>query len=81
MLKISYWNNYNWLKIDKIILLKLNINDVRTGKMGLREVNDFRVGSILIDDAVSFGVTTRQLFIEILKSIDIGVSTLYLKRN
>ena len=45
MLKISYWNNYNWLKIDKIILLKLNINDVRTGKIGIREVNDFRVGS------------------------------------
>ena len=45
MLKISYWNNYNWLKIDKIIMLKLNINDVRTGKIGVREVNDFRVGS------------------------------------
>ena len=38
---------------------KLKSYDVRTGKMGLREVNDFRVGSILIDDAASFGVTTR----------------------
>jgi hypothetical protein len=46
--------------------VKLNSYDVRTGKMGLREVNDFRVGSILIDDAASFGVTTRQLLIEIL---------------
>jgi hypothetical protein len=34
--------------------------------MGLRGVNDFRVGSILIDDAASFGVITRQLLIEIL---------------
>jgi hypothetical protein len=49
--------------------VKLKSYDVRTGKMGLREVNDFRVGSILIDDAASFGVTTRQLLIEILKSI------------
>ena len=39
--------------------IKPNSYDVRTGKMGLREVNDFRVGSILIDDAGSFGVTTR----------------------
>ena len=41
---------------------KLNSYDVRTGKMGLREVNDFRVGSILIDDATSFGVITRHYF-------------------
>lgn len=38
---------------------KLNSYDVCTGKMGVREVNDFRVGSILIDDAGSFGVITR----------------------
>lgn len=38
---------------------KLNSYDVRTGKMGVREVNDFRVGSTFIDDAGSFGVITR----------------------
>jgi hypothetical protein len=31
------------LKIDKAFLLKLNSYDVRTGKMGLSEVNDFRL--------------------------------------
>jgi hypothetical protein len=41
--------------------IKPNNYDVRTGKMGLSEVNDFRVGicSIVEDDAGSFGVITR----------------------
>jgi hypothetical protein len=43
--------------------VKLNIIDVRTGKMGVSEVNDFRVGIWIIveDDASSFGVITRRL--------------------
>ena len=35
------WNN--WLKIDNTFPLRLNNYDVRTGKMGVRGVNDFRL--------------------------------------
>ena len=45
--------------------------------MGVREVNDFRVGSTLIDDAGSFGVITRQLLFEILCDCAVRVTGRY----